>query len=442
MTNYIVHYYNIDYSDYEYAERIQGITENYVWAFDKWQLRKTTNITKTLHGLKDAEWVVFNALGHGIDQPDFYAKAIEECQRQNSPMMAHILNYNDSLYPELDQQCLIVNRKTWLEIGAPAFEATADTITVKQLNISTDNAHDDYTPMWVAPGSGTPINLTTTPFGTQAIARFTNAGYKVINFTPDLRYYKWFLYPKDNKPLLKEFFATGNYNTDPLPDIIKRIVEEKRSLSDTVYLLNSESVHDYKEHTGKDIGVLDHYIGVAAGFKGVLLLKVNGFTDTTTITYVDVSQAGLQFQQYLLDNWNGDLGNYKQVTDNFQALHPEYRYAWRSWNSWDSEVQSFLDQSQVTKQEFKELWEKTSKLKHNFVCADFLDMDITAHINYENKNVYVWLSNVFDMQWTSFMIGRKHAHRRKDVMLKSLSSSNNNIVIEYSGQYTVYNSVA
>ena len=442
MNNYIVHYYNIDYSDFEYAERIQGITENYVWAFDKWQLRKTTNITKTLHGLKDAEWIVFNALGHGIDQLDFYTKAIEECQRQNSPMMAHILNYNDSLYPELYQQCLMVNRKTWLEIGAPAFEATPDNITVRQLNISTDNAHDDYTPMWVAPGSGTAINLSSTPFGTEAIARFTDAGYKVINFTPELRNCKWFLYPKDNKKLLKDFFATGTYNTDPLPDIIQRVVDEKQSLTDTVYLLNSEYVNDYKKHTRHDIGVLDHYVGVAAGFKGILLLKLNGFTDATTITYVDVSQAGLQFQQYLLDNWDGNLDNYKQVTDNFQSEHPKYRYAWRSWNSWDSEVESFLDQSQVSKQEFFDLWAKTSKLKHNFVCDDFLDMDITKYINYENQNVYVWLSNAFDMQWTSFLLGRKHAHRRKDYMLMQLSQVKNNIVIECSEQYTVYNSVA
>ena len=157
-----------------------------------------------------------------------------------------------------------------------------------------------------------------------------------------------------------------------------------------------------------------------------------GFTEQTTVTLVDVSTAGLDYQQYLIEMWDGDLDNYRDISKQYQIAHPEYRYAWREWNGWDNEVSSFLVSSNITKQEFKLLWQQYQNLQHNFVTADLLnDHDCLVR----SGKTYIWLSNAFDMQYTRFMFGKKHTTAKFNELLDRLKSTDGVYLIESCGKF-------
>lgn len=443
MRNYIIHYDNIAVDDSAYKERIQEITEFYVYPPSRFKLLRTHKLTQTLKELansvcNDTQWVFVNALGHGVDIPSLYQTMIGQCTESGSPLMAHIL-HRPNEYPYLDAQCFLIDLSAWTKIGQPSFEPSNETVVLNNLLRSEENAHDDYTPLWVGPDSTEQsIKLPTRPFGSKVVEQFAQAGYRILNFNNDIRQYKWYLYPNQNYQEVKQFFNTGKYGTDLVPDIINRIVKERESLKDTAYILNSEPVG----HHSRVRKPIDHYVILAGGFKSALLVNKYGYNDNTQITCVDISTAGQAFQRFIREQWDGDLNNYYDLV--FNQFQGDYKLAWRSWNTWESEVESFLSKARLTRDQFKHVWQNYKSIPCTYMPMDLLGdtTKLTELVSKEkNKNFYIWFSNAFDMQWTRFMLGKKYTQDKKELLLKSFKQSQNNIVIEHGGQYTVYNSL-
>jgi hypothetical protein len=156
------------------------------------------------------------------------------------------------------------------------------------------------------------------------------------------------------------------------------------------------------------------------------------FTDTATVSYIDISPAGLDYQRYLVESWDGDLDNYEQTSTQFQLQHPEYRYAWRSWNSWDSEVETFLSEANISRTEFKALWQRYLKLHHDYVQLDLLTEGdkLVELASKASSQTYLWLSNAFQMQWTIFRYGRTATEEKLNAIKSALHG---NYVVESSG---------
>jgi hypothetical protein len=178
-------------------------------------------------------------------------------------------------------------------------------------------------------------------------------------------------------------------------------------------------------------------VGVAAGFKGVLLLNNFEFTENTIVTYIDISHTGLDYQRYLVENWDGNISDYKNITNSYQLANPKTRIAWRSWNDWNNEINQFLTQSKLTADGFKILWQRYRLLKINYIQIDLLEdcSKLYSQLQDQQGNSYIWVSNAFDMQWTRFMLGTAYTQKKFDEFLAGLRATKLTGVVEASGKF-------
>jgi hypothetical protein len=444
MNNCIVIYDNLTAGDDNYKQRVKEITDFYVYTTAGFDLHRTTTLTVKLKELagRGYRWAFVNIVGHCVDTPDIYADILAQAVAGNCPMMGHIV-FRPGTYPTVDAQFFLIDLVAWQQVGDPAFEDeykffNFESVTVER---SQENFHDDYTPFWIKPGSGkTRYSGPASQFNSQVVRAFLEAGYSINNLDQNIRDRKWNLYANHNLEYIEPFFQTGEitYPVDRVPQIVNRILSERDSLGNTVYILNSEELYS---HSPK-FNTLDHYIGVASGFKGILLLNRFGFKDTTQITYVDVSTAGLNFQKFLSETWDGNLDSYQHVVNQYQQKNTAYRYAWRSWNSWHSEIDLFLSTAGLTKDEFQTIWQQTVKLTHNYLTVNLLE-DTQLLIDQIDKvggsNVYMWLSNAYDMQWTRFLLGKTQTQTKFNALLADLKTTDKKYLIESVGQFYTVN---
>jgi len=451
---YFIIYDDLDNSDEEYNDHIRGITDHYTWAPDGFDLITTKELSNTLKELSDKvieenKWVLINTTGHAIhtNPTDFYNLAVKKCEEANSPLMGHVLHnptHNYFPYPYLHNQCIVMDLLAWKQVGCPAFE-WVNIVNDKINNIerSIENFHDEYTPYWVGPDKTDEIViLDHREFGSVVIEKLTEAGHRIINFDDELRNQKWHLYPNHEYEILNNFFKTGKIDKESnlYKSAIHDVLWQKEHLSKTAYILNTEEISNDDASNVKT--PIDHYIVVAGGFKPALLTHKFGYHDNTKITVMDISDAGINFQKYMRDHWDGNLAVYHQHILEFGNIYPDYDLAWRSWNSMESEINKFLQEMNLTTEEFQQAWQEYCNIECVYVKTDFLSDPqklIEAVNSEENKNFFIWVSNAFDMTWTIFLLGRKNTMAKFDSLIKHFEKSKNNITIEAQTQYKTYN---
>ncbi|CAB4129267.1 hypothetical protein UFOVP112_365 [uncultured Caudovirales phage] len=429
----IVLYDTIQIED-DYKQRVIDITEFFSQYPADAKIICTKELTPTLLNLakQGQEWAFVSILGHCVSSPTVFADMITECKQNDFPLMGHIV-YRPGSYPYIDNQFFVVNLQKWSKVGSPAFEVVSVpvTFTTKTVTRSQEDFHDDYTPHWISTdNTNSKYQCYQSEFASLVVRKFLEAGYTISNININLRNQKWNLYANANRTSLEPLFNGGTFNQATMPQIVKQVLDERNTLIDTVYILNSEEVYPYGP---KNIGPVDHYIGVAGGFKSILLLDNLGFKPTTQVTYADISLAGLDYQKYLIDNWDGDLDTYINTVDGYKQLHPEYRYAWRSWNSWDNEIKKFLESAAMTKDEFCSVWKKYCQLKHNFLPVNLLtDYKKLIEVVAGTKGdvVYIWMSNAFDMQYTRFLLGREQTESKFNAVIAELKHLKKKITVE------------
>lgn len=356
--------------------------------------------------------------------------------------MCHIMDQGN--FPYFDPQFFILNLTAWNEVGRPSMELLPGPwkLETTQYLRSKENYHDSYTPHWIGPGSD-PVCYRGRykEFGSIALEKFLSSGHKVINFDYDTRKVKWHLYPNTCMDQLLPLFSNGtitwNENEYPqLYNLVRIIKEEMEVLDQGVYFLNTEPLLPIQSTNIIFNKPMDHYIGVAAGLKTVLLLNQFGFHDNTKVTYIDISQPALDFQQYLIQHWNGDFEIYPSIVKNFQSTHPGNSWRWRTWNSWDSEIDAMLVEGNITKDEFYILWNTYRSLTHNFVKLSVLDANdqikLVNLIGYDEQT-YLWISNAFDMEYTRLTIGKEPLYKLYRNLVDLIIKDNKDCAIESCG---------
>jgi hypothetical protein len=440
MNNCIVIYNNLTAGNGEYQQRVVEITDFYIYNTPGFDLYRTSTLTTTLTDLakRGYQWAFVNIAGHCVDTPSIYNDILQEATSNNYPMMGHIV-FRPGTYPTVDAQFFLINLTVWQQVGSPPFEDEYQPFNFNSVTVerSQEDFHDDYTPYWIRPSEG--VTNYTGPaklFNSQVVRALLEAGYTINNLNQGIRDRKWNLYANYNLEYVEPFFQTGTvaYPQDRVPQIIERILNERDSLSNTVYVLNSEEVYSHSTQ----FSAIDHYVGVASGFKGILLLNQFGFKDSTQITYVDVSTAGLDYQRYLVETWDGNLDTYQSIVTQYQQQNTNYRYAWRSWNSWNSEIDLFLSTAKLTRDEFQTIWQQTRKLTHNYITVNLLE-DIQPLIDQINlvdsQYVYMWLSNAYDMQWTRFLLGKTRTEQQFNNLIDQLKTTDKKYLIESVGRF-------
>jgi hypothetical protein len=382
-------------------DRMIDLNNYYNFPVPGWDFRTTTDLNLALNQLVDQsyDYVVVSALGNFLRLGSINDDIIIDCQTNNTPLSAHLLDRHG--YYNIDPQFFCLNLTVWDQVGRPNFASnyTASSFVSKEVVRSEENFHDDYTPFWLAPGEKQiTYSVGYREFGSLVVQRLIEHGHRLINVNPTIRERKVCLYPDANHDELTAWLADPEYDLQmiPLQKYHKHIEQLFQEDLYTVYVLNSEDV------ISDTVGVIDHYAGVCGGLKAVAILHKNGFHAGTTVNLFDISEPALDYQRYLVENWDGDFLTYQTTSEQYQTLNPTRKYAWRSWNTWDNEIFKFLKSAGMTRAEFKSVWQQYCQLDISYTPVDLLD---TAAVNSffgkdRSGTFYVWTSNAYHMEHT------------------------------------------
>jgi len=214
--------------------------------------------------------------------------------------------------------------------------------------------------------------------------------------------------------ILKAYCYPENYYSDikrlmenldnPMPQEVEpfafELREAVRNLTDGYYIINTEEVNISHKFAYK----FDNYIGVCGGLKTYILLGQDYFTDNTNVLMFDISPAAIKWQQYLKNNWDGEIESFKLLTNKFVKANPNLVGI----QDGDRTIEKYISENNITSLELKQYWNKFLKLN---VVYKQLDLFNNEHIeelleHTKNKhNTYFWLSNCFQMERLIFQYG-------------------------------------
>lgn len=318
-------------------------------------------------------------------------------------VMGHIMAREDR-YPGLHRQMLIVNLETWQRLGSPEFLEQGFFWDRKQtypnFELSEETLSAEYTPAWIKGAKGTQQWLVVED-GSNWIALACEHGIKVDNFDNEMRECKAFLYPYENPDKLER--AWKNLQDEELLDSIenytqrawlRKLAYQEHIEKDRVYAYNTERLSGEGVRAPKPV---DSIFSAAAGFKTMMLLKNNGFHEDTIVNYYDWCDSSLKFKQHLLETWDGvDFHKWLLEYDLEYNFSSTYRGNYEEF--WKQEIQKEFGSEEA----FKELWDRYSKLKHNFFVIDLVNepKKLIDEINKQTGTKVLWTTNI----WPTMML--------------------------------------
>ena len=391
-------------------ERLVDLDHYYNHFVMGWDFQETNAVTQKLNQLADAgvDWVVVSALGNYLRRGSIDDRIINNCIAAGAPMAGHLLDRKG--YYSFDPQFFCLSLSEWDRVGRPAFEPDYNRTTFISVAVerSAENFHDGYTPYWLKAGEGQQeYTADYSEFGAKVVRAFLENSYLLINVDEEIRKRKMCLYPEHNAVELQQMFADLDF--EPTAPILRVYSEEMRRQFDFenkhVYVLNSEPV------IAQTTPPIDSYFGVCGGLKAVAILHKNGFKDTTQVNLFDISPPALEYQQFIVENWDGNFDHYGDVFNRFKDTHPDLPYAWRSWNSWEHEIEVFLTSGEITREEFRSTWQRYIKLPISYTLVNLLDHasvdEYFGQYQSPGGNHYVWVSNAYRMEHTMYLYGEK-----------------------------------
>ena len=251
---------------------------------------------------------------------------------------------------------------------------TIDTVSHPVPARSSQNLHDDYTPLWIKPTDAT-IEYKAAEFGQGFIAKQLQSNKSVVNWNHVARELKFFLY--DAKIDLTQF-------------------QDYKSLAENqLWIFNNEPITVVGQ---------PRLVSPGSGLSWMLNI-INPFTQYLQI--VDISRVQIDFCQQLWHAWNGtDYGNFvwNFITQNklkhYEIDNPNLtsleRLKLKKQSTLVEYVNSrFVEQAGIN---FADRWQHAQKTKTVEFCNDnLIDWVLTKDIsNYDN----IWCSNILNYKWT------------------------------------------
>jgi len=364
-------------------------------------------ISSLLQASVDAGDKVCIIAAQGLMAPKLY-KIIRKTvnyykQNPNFFVMGHIMARKDR-YPGLHRQMLIVNLETWQRLGSPEFLEQGFFWDRKQtypnFELSNETLSADYTPAWIKGADGTQ-QWSVVEDGSNWLALACEHGIKIDNFDNEMRECKAFLYPYEDPDKLER--AWKNLQDEELLDSIENYTQRAwlRKLAYQEYI-EKDRVYAYNTERLSGEGVrasapVDSIFSAAAGFKTMMLLENNGFHENTIVNYYDWCDSSLNFKKHLLETWDGvDFHKWLLEHDLEYNFSSTYRGNYEEF--WKQEIQKEFGSEEA----FKELWDRYSKLKHNFFVIDLVNepKKLIDEINKQTGTKVLWTTNI----WPTMML--------------------------------------
>ena len=434
MKKVLIRYTNISHCDQEYQQRIQdigGFYQQLPFGHD-YQIIDSNNLDQTFIELPaDTSWVVVLAVGHCTQDRGLYDELIEIAVTAGSPLVGHILNFPDQ-YPHLHPQLFAVDYQVWLRVGKPTWEYDSRPQAFSSYTIiaSNETYHDNYTPYWIMPGKElNEYSVSEMQVGAEVIRRLLEHQHTIINVPESIRQKKFHLYPDQDWQMFNAFFQGqpylgANSSQKQYTELLEHLAKQVRR---QYYALNTEPLARIPASIP-----ISHYAGVASGLKLVATMIKNGYDENTKITHFDFSSAALEFQQYIRDNWNGNLTNYQLVCDQFLQSTTNL-YPCAPLGSWDSNIQHLLEYIEISQEEFQQHWQHYLTLDVTFMNCNLYEADGQIKLAERCKlfaSSYVWVSNAFYMEYSLVKLGKKYLETKRNEFVDNLSKSSALILLD------------
>lgn len=390
---------------------------------------ETKSITTTLieYTEKNFEWAVVISIASYINDISLCITTVEEAIQKKSPLIGHILDKGG--YYHLHPQWFALNLLTFKQLNYPPLEETSSPITIETLETERclDNVHDDYTPLWIKPKSNTIMTYQSDRgyFAINLISEMIKHNYTVVNLSDDIRNRKNYSYVEYCYDEVVEFINDPtNEPTDkskPFYWFAKNLTNIKSLLNVGYYVVNTEDLIENKYEDK-----LDRFVGVCGGIKPSCIAGSDKFSDDTKVFLFDVSDAAIEWQKFLIQNWDGSIETFGSIWNNFRNKNQSYKPLHFMHESIDDTLKNFFNKVNLTHDEFKIRWQRYQKMTHDFRKLNVLEDDaanqIASLVN-DGIGAYVWTSNCFRMDYLSFFKTDRWGEERLKHFNDSLSKS-------------------
>jgi hypothetical protein len=272
-------------------------------------------------------------------------------------LVGHVLDRKERYY-QIHQQQFILNVDDWRKANCPNFNHTqSDELVV--IKRSTDNFHDDHTPLWIEQTKDI-TSHNRLKFGGYVISEMLKHNFKIRPFNENERHVKKFVY-YDIEEQVKHMLSYEQINPHS-------------------YYYPISTAHRNKQFTKE----YTNYISVANGIESLKRIS-NTYQQIKKITFYDTSITALIFTELLIKNFNSD---YKKFVQDFDMMGGS------QWTTIDITQKPY---KQLENYDINDILPVIEYIRNN-VRVTYLIGDITRPSIVENvdQDTLINLSNVFD----------------------------------------------
>lgn len=435
MKKVFIRYNQISHLSDDYQELIRHVSNFYQQLpFDHDFVEvDSTDLDQTFADLESVnpDWVVVVSYGHCTQNRNLYNDLIDHAVQTGSPLVGHIMNFSDQ-FPHLHPQLFAVNYQVWRQIGQPNwnYDGSRQTVIYSQYQPSAETFHDSYTPVYLESLRLPAMSeFPEVQIAGKVIARLLMHGYTVQNVPHNLRKQKFHLYPDQESDHFHAFVSGKPYqgNHAAQRQYAELIGHLDRQVQRQYYVLNTEPLTQIPagEH-------ITHYMGVASGLKLMCTMIKNGYDHNTQVTVFDFSDIALEFQKFLVANWNGDFSQYQMLCKVFENSTPGHFPCLPS-GAWQDSYDYLLNQLNLSPAEFQHHWQQYKRLKINFQkinLYDPADQHRVADICAQHDTTYLWVSNAFYMEYSLIKLGMRQLKSVRDSFFQELEQSGAHVILD------------
>lgn len=320
-----------------------------------------------------------------------FFKHLHKLIEQDFYIAGHILDRKEGYY-ELHEQCYVINLKKHKQLELPAIgelQRDSEHFTSEPIR-SEENFHDDYTPLWVKPG--TELKTYTHKWhGWNIIRTALDNKENVIVFDEDIRLSK------------KCYYA--QHETDFIENSKQIYKKYNQSANRLFYPINTEDLQ-----TLPIAGSIKQLITPASGFNWLKYLDKYGYDDTTEVIFYDYNPNALFYMEQTVKEFSG--GDYHQF------LKTHNRHKTPDWLPSKLEIAEHIDTLTA-------LWPIKDRIKFKFVECDLLNEFTLKFKN--DTNVIFNISNIFAYEPTVPFVPTKQRVVKENQLIKHLKEKYNNI---------------
>ena len=278
------------------------------------------------------------------------------------------------------------------------------------------NIHDNYTPIDIGPHSDSELISVIKPntfgFFEDVIQYCMKTNWHIQNLNNQIRSSKQYTYhiedPYEFEKYLFKDIETIKANKDNMVRGHYEFFNNMKVGDNFFWAYNTEPID-----SNVQIKQYDSLVTLAAGPMTWIYLSELDFIDNTHVHFVDISESGLKFQKWFLENYEVDkFDNWKHIIDTFlqDENHKDYVPIGNSELSialWDKQ-----------RENVDAVWDKIKNFTYTYEKNDMLQSQTVKNFVKVHQAPFVWFSNIF----------RYHATFEKNLTNEDLQNFLNSLI--------------